>query len=283
MGGVACVSGAAADMDIKKITFDSRTVERGDVFVATRGTAVDGHQYIVSAVEKGAVAVVCEEMPEELPEGVAVVRVENSAAALGKMAANYYGNPSRKLTLVGVTGTNGKTTVATLLYELFKASGYSAGLLSTVCNYVGDRAVPSTHTTPDAIHLNGLLAEMVAEGCEYAFMEVSSHSVAQHRIDGLHFAGGIFTNLTRDHLDYHKTFDNYLKAKKGFFDMLPKEAFALTNADDRNGAVMLQKQADITFVELFRQADLALYSAKKAGKGQAAFLSYQRAQTAESR
>ena len=239
LGGVAHIDGAA-DREIRKITFDSRTVEAGDMFVAMRGTAVDGHHYIQSAVEKGAAAVVCEEMPAGLADGVAVIKVADSAAALGIMAANYYGNPSRNLILVGVTGTNGKTTVATLLYRLFMKSGYKAGLLSTVCNYVGERAVPSTHTTPDAIHLNGLLAEMVEEGCEYAFMEVSSHSVAQHRIDGLHFAGGIFTNLTRDHLDYHKTFDNYLKAKKGFFDMLPKEAFALTNADDRNGAVMLQ-------------------------------------------
>ena len=237
---VELVDTISADVEIKNIQFDSRKVEVGSMFVATRGTAVDGHDYISKAIEVGAVAVVCEEMPSEKQTDVVYVKVKDSADALGRMASNYYGRPSEQLTLVGVTGTNGKTTIATLLYQLHRALGYKVGLLSTVCNYVDDKAIKSTHTTPDALALNALLAEMVDAGCQYAFMEVSSHSVDQRRIAGLRFAGGIFTNLTRDHIDYHKTFDNYLKAKKRFFDELPKEAFAIVNTDDKNGMVMLQ-------------------------------------------
>lgn len=229
-----------SDVAIKNICFDSRKVAEGDVFVATRGTAVDGHDFIAKAVEQGTLAVVCEELPENLSKDVTYVQVADSADALGVMASNFYENPSQNLTLVGVTGTNGKTTIATLLYQLFRAMGYKVGLLSTVCNYINDEAVESTHTTPDALALNALLARMVDAGCEYAFMEISSHSVEQRRIAGLKFRGGIFTNLTRDHLDYHKTVENYLKAKKRFFDELPKTAFALTNLDDKNGEVMLQ-------------------------------------------
>ena len=237
---VAIQQQLGADVDVRNIQFDSRLVESGDLFVATRGTATDGHDYINKAIEQGAVAVICETMPEHKPESVVFVQVASSNETLGLLAANFYGNPSHNLTLVGVTGTNGKTTIATLLYQLFRKLGYKVGLLSTVCNYVDGRAIEATHTTPDALHLNALLAEMVAAGCEYAFMEVSSHAVDQRRIAGLQFAGGIFTNITRDHIDYHKTFDNYLAAKKRFFDELPKEAFALTNIDDKNGMVMLQ-------------------------------------------
>lgn len=227
-------------VQVSKIQFDSRRIEQGDVFVATRGTATDGHDFIPMAIEKGAVAVVCETMPDVKEANVVYVQVEDSSEALGQMASALYGFPSSKLKLVGVTGTNGKTTIATLLYELFRQLGYKAGLLSTVCNYVNDRAVEATHTTPDALALNELLAEMVDAGCDYAFMEVSSHSVEQRRIAGLAFDGGIFTNITRDHIDYHLTFENYLKAKKRFFDDLPVGTFALTNADDKNGMVMLQ-------------------------------------------
>ncbi|MGM9746535.1 MAG: UDP-N-acetylmuramoyl-L-alanyl-D-glutamate--2,6-diaminopimelate ligase [Paludibacteraceae bacterium] len=233
----------AADCEVSGLCFDSRAVKPGDVFVATRGTAVDGHDFIAKAVEQGAVAVVCETLPENRAEGVVYVQTTDSAEALGVMASNFYGRPSQQLTLVGVTGTNGKTTIATLLYQLFRSLGYKVGLLSTVCNYVDDEAVESTHTTPDALELNALLARMVAAGCEYAFMECSSHAIDQRRIAGLRFRGGIFTNLTRDHMDYHKTVDNYLKAKKRFFDDLPREAFALTNLDDKNGEVMLQNCA----------------------------------------
>ncbi len=248
--GVELVEPISADIEIKNIEFDSRKVGVGSMFVATRGTAVDGHDFIAKAIEAGAVAVVCEEFDNaqcamhnaqsgEL-NNVVIVKVKDSAEALGRMASNFYGRPSEQLTLVGVTGTNGKTTIATLLYQLHRALGYKVGLLSTVCNYVDDKAIESTHTTPDALALNALLAEMVEAGCQYAFMEVSSHSVDQRRIAGLKFAGGIFTNLTRDHIDYHKTFDNYLKAKKRFFDELPKGAFAIVNVDDKNGMVMLQ-------------------------------------------
>ena len=238
--GVELANVLLVDVEVKNIQFDSRKVENGSMFVATRGTAVDGHMYVTNAVEAGAIVVVCEEMPTEMAENVIYLRVDNSAEALGRMASNYYGRPSEKLTLVGVTGTNGKTTIATLLYQLHRAVGYKVGLVSTVCNYVDDKAIESTHTTPDALALNALLSEMVEVGCQYAFMEVSSHSVDQRRIAGLQFAGGIFTNLTRDHIDYHKTFDNYLKAKKCFFDELPRGAFAIVNADDKNGMVMLQ-------------------------------------------
>lgn len=228
------------EIDITNIQFDSRKVEVGSVFVATRGTASDGHQYISLAIEKGAVAVVCEELPTETNQNITYIKVENSADALGKMASAWYGFPSSKMILVGITGTNGKTTIATLLYQLFRKLGHKAGLLSTVCNYVNDVAVEATHTTPDALALNELLAQMVEAGCEYVFMEVSSHSVDQRRIAGLDFDGGVFTNITRDHIDYHLTFENYLKAKKQFFDDLSTDTFALTNADDKNGLVMLQ-------------------------------------------
>lgn len=230
----------SADMQIENIQFDSRKVEAGSLFVATKGTAADGHQYITTAIEKGAVAVVCEDLPADPTPNVTYIKVENSSDVLGKMASAWYGFPSSKMTLVGVTGTNGKTTIATLLYQLFRKLGHKSGLLSTVCNYVDDVAVEATHTTPDALALNELLAQMVDAGCEYAFMEVSSHSVDQRRIAGLQFDGGIFTNITRDHIDYHLTFENYLKAKKQFFDDLSSEAFALTNADDKNGLIMLQ-------------------------------------------
>jgi len=226
--------------DITNIQFDSRKVEQGNMFVATRGTASDGHDYIQAAVDKGAVAVVCEVLPETLSENVTYVEVTDSSDALGHIASAWYDFPSSKMILVGVTGTNGKTTIATLLYKLFRELGYNAGLLSTVCNYVNDEAVEATHTTPDSLALNELLARMVNTGCRYAFMEVSSHSVDQRRIAGLEFDGGIFTNITRDHIDYHLTFENYLKAKKRFFDDLTSDAFALTNADDKNGMVMLQ-------------------------------------------
>jgi len=228
------------DIDIQQIQFDSRKVETGSVFVATRGTSSDGHQFISMAIEKGAHAIVCEEMPADIKPGITYIKVESSQDALGKMASAWYDFPSSKMTLVGVTGTNGKTTIVTLLYQLFRQLGHKAGLLSTVCNYVNDLAVEATHTTPDPLELNELLAQMVEAGCEYAFMEVSSHAIDQRRIAGLEFAGGIFTNITRDHIDYHLTFENYLKAKKRFFDDLPAEAFALTNADDKNGLVMLQ-------------------------------------------
>jgi len=228
------------EIDIKDIQFDSRKVDVGSVFVATRGTVSDGHQYIQMSIEKGAKAIVCEELPAELQPEISYIKVENSSDALGKMASAWYGFPSSKLTLVGVTGTNGKTTIATLLYQLFRQLGHKSGLLSTVCNYVDDLAVEATHTTPDALALNELLGLMANAGCEYAFMEVSSHSVDQRRIAGLEFDGGVFTNITRDHIDYHLTFENYLKAKKQFFDELPDDAFALTNADDKNGLVMLQ-------------------------------------------
>lgn len=230
----------STDANITNLCFDSRKAEQGSMFVAQKGTQSDGHQFIQQVIDQGAVVVVCQELPANCPQGVCFLQVESSDEALGILACNWYGNPSRKLNLVGVTGTNGKTTIATLLYEVFRKFGHKAGLLSTVCNYVDDEAIHATHTTPDALAINELLARMVEAGCEYAFMEVSSHSVDQRRIAGLQFVGGIFTNLTRDHLDYHLTVDNYLKAKKRFFDDLPKEAFALTNVDDKTGAVMLQ-------------------------------------------
>ena len=228
------------DVDITKVSFDSRTVEPGTMFFAVKGTQTDGHAYIDTALEKGAIAIVCEKLPKTLKEGVTYIRVDNSAYVLGVGVSNFYGNPSKSLKLVGVTGTNGKTTIATLLYRLFTDAGYACGLLSTIENIVDHEVIPSTHTTPDPIELNALLRKMVDHECEYAFMEVSSHSIDQHRIAGLHFAGGIFTNLTHDHLDYHKTMANYRNAKKKFFDDLPASAFALTNLDDKNGSVMLQ-------------------------------------------
>ncbi len=225
---------------ISGVESDSRKVVADSLFVAVKGSQVDGHQYITRAIEQGATVVVCEDMPELLHAQVAYVQVNDSAEALGYLASRFYGDPSQELTLVGVTGTNGKTTTATLLYEMFRLFGEKVGLLSTVCNYIDSEAVPSTHTTPDPLTLNALLRRMVDAGCRYAFMEVSSHAVHQHRISGLKFAGGIFTNLTRDHLDYHKTVDAYLNAKKMFFDALPTDAFALTNVDDKVGEVMLQ-------------------------------------------
>ena len=230
----------AADPQIGALEYDSRKVKAGDCFFAVRGTQSDGHNYIASAIESGAVAVVCQELPQQLNEGVSYIVVEDSNKAMADMAAAYYDYPSEELELVGVTGTNGKTTVATLLCDLFQLLGHKAGLISTVVYRVGEREIASTHTTPDAIRLNAMLREMVDEGCDYCFMEVSSHSVVQERIRGLKFAGGIFTNLTHDHLDYHGTFAEYIKAKRLFFDSLPKRAFALTNIDDRNGEVMVQ-------------------------------------------
>ena len=226
--------------EVSGIEADSRKVEPGYLFVAVRGSQVDGHEFISAAISKGATLIVCEELPVERHDGVAYVQVADSAAALGCLASRWYGDPSRSLTLVGVTGTNGKTTTATLLYEMFRLFGEKVGLLSTVCNYIDGVSEPATHTTPDPLTLNCLLRRMVDAGCTYAFMEVSSHSAHQRRIAGLKFAGGIFTNLTRDHMDYHKTVEAYLKAKKMFFDALPADAFALTNLDDKSGEVMLQ-------------------------------------------
>ncbi|MCB0401605.1 MAG: UDP-N-acetylmuramoyl-L-alanyl-D-glutamate--2,6-diaminopimelate ligase [Flavobacteriales bacterium] len=230
----------STQMAIEKITFDSRKIEKFSLFVAVSGTQVDGHQFIEKAIGDGAIAVVCEQFPESLKEGVTYVRVKNSAAALGTIASNYFDNPSGEIRLVGVTGTNGKTTTATLLHDLYTKLGYKAGLLSTVVNKIGAEEIASTHTTPDAVQLNALLRYMVAEGCEYCFMEVSSHAIHQYRIAGVDFAGAVFTNITHDHLDYHKTFEEYLKAKKKFFDDLSEHAFALVNKDDKNGEVMLQ-------------------------------------------
>lgn len=227
-------------VQVTDIEFDSRKVKSGSLFFATRGTQVDGHTYIPAAIAAGAVAVVCEELPAERPEGVTFVQVTDSTVALGEIASAFYGYPSRHLKLVGVTGTNGKTTTATLLYRMFRKLGYKAGLISTVVYCVDEREIPSTHTTPDSIRLNEMMAEMVEAGCDYCFMEVSSHSLVQHRTAGLHFVGGIFSNITHDHLDYHKTFAEYIRAKKLFFDGLSAGAFALTNADDRNGMVMVQ-------------------------------------------
>lgn len=229
-----------AGAEITGVQIDSRRVKPGDLFVAMRGTQADGHAFIPKAVAQGAAAVLCEELPAEAAPGVAYAVVPSTEDAVGPVATLFYGEPSRRLRLVGVTGTNGKTTIATLLYEMFRKMGHRCGLISTVCNYIDGERLPADHTTPDPIELNSLLARMVAEGCEYAFMECSSHAIAQKRIGGLAFAGGIFTNLTRDHLDYHKTFENYRNAKKAFFDSLPKGAFAITNADDRNGMVMVQ-------------------------------------------
>ena len=226
--------------EISGINIDSRLIEPEHVFVAVKGTQTDGHAYITKAIEKGAVAVVCETLPETLNENITYIKVGDTEDIVGKLATAFYGDPTSKLELVGVTGTNGKTTIATLLYNMFRKFGYKVGLISTVCNYIDDEAVPTDHTTPDPITLNQLLGRMADEGCKYVFMEVSSHSIAQKRISGLKFAGGIFTNLTRDHLDYHKTVENYLKAKKKFFDDMPKNAFSLTNLDDKNGLVMTQ-------------------------------------------
>lgn len=228
------------DVVTDSICFDSRTISKASVFIATRGTHVDGHNYISMAIEKGAVAIVCEEIPSETKPGIVYIAVKDSSYALGIIASNFYDNPSSKIKLVGVTGTNGKTTTVTLLYRICKQLGYKAGLISTVRYMVNETEVPATHTTPDALQLNKLMNQMVEEGCTYCFMEVSSHSIVQHRIAGLQFAGGIFSNLTHDHLDFHKTFEEYLRAKQLFFDGLSKDAFALVNIDDRNGRIMAQ-------------------------------------------
>ena len=229
-----------ADVDITGVNIDSRRIEKGHLFIAIPGTQTDGHNFIPKAIEQGAAAVLCEHFPNTRVPGITYIAVESTEDAVGKVATVFYGEPSLKLKLVGVTGTNGKTTIATLLYNMFRKFGHKCGLLSTVCNYIEGEAIPADHTTPDPIELNKLLHQMVEAGCEYAFMECSSHAIAQKRIGGLKFAGGLFTNLTRDHLDYHKTFENYRDAKKAFFDGLSKDAFAITNADDKNGAVMVQ-------------------------------------------
>lgn len=230
----------STDIEISALSYDSRTINRGDCFFAVEGVAVDGHRFITSAIERGAVAVVCHRLPETISERVTYIVVEDSQLAMGFIASAFYGEPSRELQLVGVTGTNGKTTTATLLYDLFRMAGYESGLISTVVYRIGDEQIESTHTTPDAIRLNEMMRRMVDSGCRYCFMEVSSHSIAQHRIAGLNFAGAIFSNITHEHLDYHKTFSEYIRVKKSLFDSLPKGAFALTNIDDRNGEVMVQ-------------------------------------------
>lgn len=244
------------DVDITGVNIDSRKISNGHAFVAMKGTQVDGHQFIPKAIEMGAKAILCEDMPEDRTDGVTYVQVASTAEAVGKLATAFYGYPSKKLKLVGVTGTNGKTTIATLLYNMFRKMGHRCGLLSTVCNYIEDEVLPADHTTPDAIELNELLAKMVDAGCEYVFMECSSHAIAQRRIGGLTFTGALFTNLTRDHLDYHGTFENYRNAKKMFFDDLPKTAFAITNADDKNGMFMVQNtKATIKTYSMERMAD----------------------------
>ena len=244
------------DIEIKGVNIDSRKIENGHLFIAMKGTQVDGHKFISKAIELGAVAILLEDMPEVLDDKVTYIQVASTEEDAGKVATMFYGDPSHKLKLVGVTGTNGKTTIATLLYRMFREFGYKVGLLSTVCNYINDEEYPASHTTPDPIELNSLLAKMVDEGCEYAFMECSSHAIHQHRIGGLDFVGGIFTNLTRDHLDYHKTFENYRNAKKMFFDGLSKNAFAITNADDKNGMIMVQNtKATVKTYSIKRMAD----------------------------
>ncbi len=244
------------DKNIVSLNSDSRKVEKEGMFVAVKGVTTDGHKYIPVVASTHVGAIVCEQLPSAFENGVTYIRVADTAKALGMLASAWYGHPSSKLKLVGVTGTNGKTTTATLLYEMARLEGYKAGLLSTVCNYVDGRAIPTTHTTPDPLTLNALLAEMVDAGCDYAFMEVSSHAAEQQRIAGVRFAGGVFSNLTRDHLDYHGTVDNYMNAKKKFFDMLPANAFALVNADDKAGAYMLQNTKAHTYTYSLRtQAD----------------------------
>ena len=260
----------SADVDIKDVDIDSRKVAAGHLFVAIKGTQTDGHQYIQKAIELGASAILCEDMPDERQPQVCYVQVASTEAVVGQVATTFHGDPTSKLKLVGVTGTNGKTTIATLLYNMFRKLGYKCGLLSTVCNYIEGEPVPASHTTPDPIELNNLLHRMVDAGCQYVFMECSSHAIAQKRIGGLTFAGGIFTNLTRDHLDYHKTVENYRDAKKAFFDMLPKGAFAITNADDKNGMFMVQNtkatvnghEVGVQFIGKFNVSNLlAVYGA----------------------
>ena len=245
-----------AGIDVTGVKIDSRQVSSGSLFVAVRGTQVDGHQFISKAVEQGAKAVMCESLPDSLADGVTYVQVTSTEDAVGPVATQFYGDPTSKLKLVGVTGTNGKTTIATLLYNMFRKFGHKCGLLSTVCNYIEGEPIPADHTTPDPIELNHLLAQMVDAGCEYAFMECSSHAIAQKRIGGLKFAGALFTNLTRDHLDYHKTVENYRDAKKAFFDGLDKDAFAITNADDKNGQYMVQNtKAEVKTYSIRSMAD----------------------------
>ena len=248
------------DKEITGVEIDSRQIANGKMFVAIQGTQADGHTYIEKAIEAGATAVACQQMPELLHEGVTYLQYADTEAVIGRLATTFYGNPTGRMKLVGVTGTNGKTTIATLLYRIFRRMGYKCGLCSTVCNYINDEAVPTECTTPDPVTLNRLLGQMADAGCEYAFMEVSSHSVVQQRIGGLTFAGGIFTNLTRDHLDYHKTFENYRDAKKGFFDALPKKAFAVVNGDDRNALFMLQNTRAAKYTYALKTA--ADYKAK---------------------
>lgn len=244
------------EVDITGVNIDSRKIKPGDIFIAMHGTQIDGHQFIDKAIESGAIAILCETMPKYLNPSVAYIAVSDVQSIVGRIATTYYGNPTQKLKLVGVTGTNGKTTIATLLYHLFREFGHKCGLLSTVCNYIDGTPYPSTHTTPDAISLNELLGKMANTGCEYVFMEVSSHALAQGRVGGLEFAGGIFTNLTRDHIDFHQTMDNYLKAKKLFFDNLSRDAFAITNIDDKNGPVMVQNtRADVKKYSVRTMAD----------------------------
>ena len=246
----------STDVDITGVNIDSRKIKDGHLFVAMKGTQTDGHKFIPKALELGAKAILCEDMPETLQDGITYVQVESTEDAVGKVATLFYGDPSKHLKLVGVTGTNGKTTIATLLYNMFREFGYRCGLMSTVCNYIDGKPIPADHTTPDPIELNELLGEMVKAGCQYAFMECSSHAIHQKRIGGLKFAGGIFTNLTRDHLDYHKTFENYRNAKKAFFDGLPKSAFAITNADDKNGMIMVQNtKATVKTYSIRQMAD----------------------------
>ena len=248
------------DVSISEIVFDSRKVKKDSLFVAQKGTQIDGHNFIDSAIDDGASVVVLEQMPEQIKEGITYLKVKDSSKALALLARNYYDNPSSKLKLIGITGTNGKTTTVTLSYNLFKSLGYECGLISTIVNKIGDREIVSTHTTPDSLSLNKLLNDMVEARCEYVFMEVSSHAVDQNRIFGLTYYGGVFSNITHDHLDYHKTFANYINAKKGFFDSLSKEAFSLTNIDDRNGEKMLESTKSRKFTySLSRMAD---YNAK---------------------
>ena len=244
------------EVEITGVNIDSRRIEAGHLFVAIPGTQTDGHKFIPKAIELGAAAILCEKMPEEQVDGVTYIVVESTESVVGIVATHFFGDPSRKLKLVGVTGTNGKTTIATLLYNMFRKFGHKCGLLSTVCNYIEGEPIPADHTTPDPIELNRLLAQMVDAGCEYAFMECSSHAIAQKRIGGLKFAGGLFTNLTRDHLDYHKTVENYRDAKKAFFDGLDKDAFAITNADDKNGQYMVQNtKAEVKTYSIRSMAD----------------------------
>ena len=256
LNGIEAEVHGPQDVEVKDLQFDSRQVGKGTLFVAQRGTKVDGHSFIDGAVEKGAVAIVCEELPKKMAEGVAYIKVADSSNALGLMAANYYGHPSEQLKLIGITGTNGKTTTVTLLHRMFRLLGFHTGLVSTIVNKIDEEELPTGHTTPDALELNQLLRKMVDAGCEYCFMEVSSHAVVQERIAGIRFAGGIFSNITHDHLDFHKTMAAYIAAKQGFFNALSKEAWALTNVDDKNGMVMVQNsKAEVHTYGLQHTAD----------------------------